>query len=215
MSLNLFNQYGAIRGDLLTDEATVAAIEALPDETRKILFDTISAVTANVAAEERIHVARAEVRKKEAIYNDAVALDYKSNPPANHASALRAVIDSNAGRKPERVKINKKTRDALAEADLALAEARAELNRATHALRPLQIAAGRAINAWRDCLTTPSADAVTRAYIKAGDDERARRVAEGLPAVPPKIVPPHQSEIDRVMSARGKTPNRLPVYRGR
>src|ERR1700692_694860 len=171
MTLSIFDAYGKIR-DLSSDE-DVAAIENLPDDHRTKLFECITASKASEAGQDRVAAARADVRQKDAIYNAALEADHKANPPSTHKSALAAVIAANAGRKPEPVKVNKKTRAALAEADMVLAEARATLTRATEEFPTLQAKAGDAINAWRLCLTTPSRDEMIRNYVNASTDERA------------------------------------------
>jgi len=212
-NLYLFDGYGKIRSDLDTEAAT---IEALPDDHRTKLFECIAAVKASEAGQDRVATARGDVRQKEAVYNAALAAEQKANPPATHKSALTAVIAANEGRKPVKVKINKETKAKLTDADMALAESRTELNRATGELRLLETKASATILAWKACLTTPTADEVTRQYIKRGDDERVRRVAAGLPAEIPRPVPAHQWEIEKVFANRGKvSANRLPVYRGR
>jgi hypothetical protein len=211
--LNIFDAYSRIRD--LSSDADVAAIEALPDDHRTKLFECIAAVKASEAGSDRVYAVRADVRTKEAAYNVVLEAEQKANPPSTHKSALAAVIAANAGAKPEPVKVNKKTRAALAEADMALAEARSELTRATGELRTLESKAGEAINAWRKCLTTPSADEVTREFLAASQAERARRVAAGLPPQPTAPVPVHQWEIERVFAARGKVQNRQPKYLGK
>jgi hypothetical protein len=211
--LNIFDAYSRIRD--LSSDADVAAIEALPDDHRTKLFECIAAVKASEAGSDRAAAALAAVRTKGEVYNACLESEQKSNPPSTHKSALAAVIAANAGLKPEPVKVNKKTKAALAEADMALAEARSELTRATGELRTLEAKAGEAINAWRKCLTTPTDEEVRREYVNASSAQRARRVAAGLPADAQKEIPTHRWEIERVFAARGKVQNRQPKYYGR
>jgi hypothetical protein len=210
--LNIFDAYSHIRD--LTDAETVAAIEALPDDHRKVLFECIEAVTARDACQDQVAVARRSLRGKEAVYHAALDADHKANPAATHQSELLRTIAANEGRALAPVEVNKEARAALAEADLTLAEARNELTRSSTLLRTLERDAGLAIDAWRKCLTTPSAEQVVRQYIASGQAERQRRVDAGLSAETPKIASKYQSELDKNFANRGKVANRLPVYRG-
>jgi hypothetical protein len=271
-TLNIFNAYGAVRD--LSDDATVAEIEALPDDQRKTLFECVAAVKASAVQQEKIRVQRGEVRRLEVVYNQALAADLAANKPTDHATALRAVVAANAGQKlpPEGIKkiekeiadlkaahakaskprkVKTKTEDgkevivettdedalrsitseiarknemlaqmklpkeALEAATVALADARAVLNVATHALPALQRAESAAIIAWRGCLTTPDRLAVVRDYQQRSQDEKIARVKNGQPATPAPVVSPHRSPIDARFANRGKVENRLPAFMGK
>jgi hypothetical protein len=212
--ISIFDGYGRIRD--LSGTADVAVIETLPDDVRDKMFACIAAVKASEAGEARVVAARVAVREKEVVHSAALEAEHKANPAQTHKESLAAV--SAAQRpdyKPEPVKINKKTRAALAQADMALAEARSELTRATTEHRVLVATAGEKLNAWRLCLTTPSDFEVRRQYVERSTQDRAARVAAGLSAEPPKIQPAHQSELDKQFAARGKVQNRMPVYHGK
>jgi hypothetical protein len=230
MDFNIFDGYSRIR-DLSSDEDK-AIIEALPDNHRAALFACIEHVTAAMDREERIRVARAAVRDTQNAYNAAVNAFDHSTPTdlmadttsgkaraKSEAARLAAHRQVLAAQKPDYVpakpvKITK-SKAAVNEAALALTEARAELNRATGGLRALQEKAGAATNAWRACLTTQSAESVTREYLARGVRDRAARVAQGLPAHPVPDAPAHEWPLEAVMRARGKTKTmRGPTYFG-
>jgi hypothetical protein len=210
---NVFDAYSRIRPlDSAEDRVT---IEALPDDHRRVLLEMVAAVTAAADREERIRVARSEVRRLEVAHSAAFEADRKANPPATHHSELLRSIAANAGKKLEPIKVNKKARAAREEAEAELALARAELNRATEGLPDLQRASGASIDRWRDCLTTPTADAVARDYTARSQLDRAERLVKTGSAEPAKVVPPHQWPLDVELSARGKTKaNRRPQYLG-
>jgi hypothetical protein len=213
IQLCIFDQYGKIRSDLASEEETIAS---LADDVRGKLFACVSAVNAKTDVEDRVITARTDVRLKDVAYNDAVAKDNKANPPATFKSELERTIAANAGRAPEPVKINKKSKAHLATTNQELADARSELSRATAELRVLEAKAAEATIAWMGCLTTPSDQEIRRQYINAAADERLRRVKAGLPAEIPRPVPEHEWPIEKVFAARGKvSANRLPVYRGK
>jgi hypothetical protein len=232
MTLNIFDAYGSVRPNVLETESD--AVEALSDDHRQKLITCIKSVMTRDAGQDRILAARKDVREKEAIYNQAVmAFDQTSpsdnlqaeakrspkhayNKDAMRAAAHKAVI---AAQQPDYVAVKaakpSKLKAAMDAANVALIDARAELSRASGELRTLERNAGEAIDAWRKCLTTPSAEQVAREYIAAGDAERVRRVAAGFSAEPKVAVSPNVSELDKVLGARGKTKtNRLPVYHG-
>jgi hypothetical protein len=229
-TLCIFDAYGKIRSDLDTEQAT---IEALPDDQRETLFVCISTVTARGDCENRVIAARADVRKKEVIYNEAVMAFDQTAPSDNmHAEAKRNpkhAYEKDAQRianiravsaaqqpgyfSPKIVK--NKLKSAMDAANVALTDARAELTRATGELKVLEARCGEAINRWRMVQSTPSAEEVTRAYIASGQAERMRRVANGESAEPVKAASPNISELDKVLGARGKTAtNRTPTYHG-
>jgi hypothetical protein len=212
LSFSIFDAYGHVRP---MTEADAPAIAALSEEENGKFFAVIEACQARDDGQERVRVARADVRAKEAVVTAAHDAEVKANPSATHKQALEAAVAAQAGRKPEVVRVNKKTRNALAEANLALAEARIELQHATTEGRALEIKSGFCIDAWRRCLTTPSDAEVRQAYVKADTDARMKRVQAGLPAdVPPPVT--NQSPLEMAMAARGKqNTNRLPVYYGK
>lgn len=203
--LNIFNAYGSISRTALESEA--ATIDALPDADRKTLFACIKAVTDRDAGVTRANEARHDLRNKEMAHAAALDADQKANPPPSHQSELARVIAANQGRTITPVKLNKKARAALTEAETALTGARITLQKATAELRTLETKAGEAINAWRLRQSTPSAQDVVREYQARGNEERARIAAENPRA------PNQASPLDEIMLARGKTkPNRRPQY---
>jgi hypothetical protein len=108
-----------------------------------------------------------------------------------------------------------KTKAAMDAANVALTDVRAELLHATAELRTLERKAGLAIDAWRLCQTTPTAEQVQRQYMARSLEERARRVAAGLSAEPVRVVS-NVSELDRVLGARGKVAtNKTQRYLGK
>ncbi len=199
----------------LTDGATTAQIEMLEPDVRAKLFACVAAVTNSASGQDRVAAARKDVREKDVAHAAALEVDHKANPPALHKDALARVIAANNGVKLKRVKVNKETQAALAEADMALVEARSELKRASDELRTLEAAAGTAINEWRKCRRRRQPTKSGASIWQGLSRERARRVAAGLSAETPKIQPAHQSELDRVFAARGKVANRLPVFMGK
>jgi hypothetical protein len=196
-------------------------------------------VNANNDRDEQIRVARGNVRDLEISYN--AALTAFDDAPDFGLRADASGIARRAARKDaERLEANRavqaaqqpgyvspkpgkskaaiaaaERKGALILAEKALSDARAELNRLTASQKPIQLAAGRAINRWRDCLTMPTADAATRAYIERGNADRKERIAKGQPADGKKPINARQSELDKVLSARGKTTARkMPAYLG-
>jgi hypothetical protein len=200
--LSIFNEFGAIRD--LNNEADQNAIASLPDAHRAALIECVKCVNASNACQDAIRKTRQKIRDLEPILNAAIEADIAANPPTTNHEQLQRVINANAGRKNKTVKINEKTRAARAKAEQALVDARAELNALVQKQTPLQIAAGRATNKWRDCLTTPSADAVTRQYIERGNKDRAERIAKGEPADGKPPVVNRQSKLDTMMAERGR-----------
>jgi hypothetical protein len=167
-----------------------------PDDERKAMA---KAFAKDVAKLEASH---AKLRKDE---NSPDAAIKKVDDELARARALLA-----------NTQLPEQTRAAMDAANVSLAEARSELTRATTDQRALEATAGKAINAWRLCGTTPSRDENIRNYVNASTDERARRVAAGLSAETPKIQPhASQSELDKVFAARGKVQNRLPQFLGK
>lgn len=214
MTLNIFDQYGRVIPDVLVTEAD--EIEKLSDADRQKLISCVKAAMANQAGADRILAARQDIRAKESVYADALEADTKANPPITAHQALKAAIDANADRAVAQPKVNKKTRAALDAAELALAEARIELQHAVTAGPPLEKGFGAACDEWRKCLSTPSDMEVRREYIASSNAARIKAKEETGSAETVKIVPANQWPLQTAMQARGRQENRhqqLPTRR--
>jgi hypothetical protein len=212
--LNIFDHYGNVRD--LSGKADRAIIERLDPTTQAVLIDTLKHVTAATDREERIRLARDDVKAKQETYNAAHEADKKANPPATHKSELLRSIAANAGGKVEPIKIDTEARAVFDKALVALAASEAELNRASEGLTALQRASSAAIDRWRNCLTTPTPEANARDYQARSQKDRAERRAKTGSAEPAKVIPAHQWPLDAELLARGKTKvNRRPTYFGR
>jgi hypothetical protein len=222
----------------LSSPADVSAIEALSDDHRAKLFECIAACRARDAGSDRVVAARADVRIKEAAHNDAVDAhsgllqsrdsvtgvpDYSPRAGANlnpvlknaeHVAALRAVA---AAQRPGYVPakpVKNKLKTAMDKAAAELADARAELYRATSEARTLETKAGDAINAYRQTLPVFTRDDLMKQHVAAGQAERMARVMRGEHPDAPKVVPQFASELDRIKGA-GKLKAPRPPMSGR
>jgi hypothetical protein len=205
----------------------VEKIEALPDDQRAALFEVVSMDRANIAASERHVAARTAVREKSDAYNAALNAfngnvlqvstdgqplgpqsEAKIDPRANakrEAEARAAVVAAQRpGYVPAKVKANP-LKPALDKAETELADARVEFQRATIDFATAEHRYGEAVVAWRALQPTISRNTLMQDHIRKGMEERARRVAAGLPADMPTNAPdPTSSPLQAAMSARGK-----------
>lgn len=208
-SLNIFDHVGHVRD---------IAPEEVPDDQdqREALFKCLAACRAAEEGEARRDAARKVVTERMREHDAALAADHEAHPPATHQENLLAAIAARKpGYKPKPAKIDSKIRDALDSAMVALAEARAELTRATAALKELDRARGEATIAWINVGPSVTQESLHREMV-AAEQERKTAIAEGrMKAPPPKPVRAHQSELDKVLAGRGKAAkNRQPAYFG-
>jgi hypothetical protein len=210
MLLNIFDAYGRVRADLDSEAAT---IEALPDAERAALMACIAASQVADEGEARLVAARKARDLKNRAHDVALAADHAANPAILPHEALRAVSAANGSnvKPPKARKLNKETRAALATAITELADARAEYHQAEVALKTLSAKRGEAVLAYMNSGKRVTAEEVAREYQARGQAER-KAVADGT--APVKAEPVRLSQLDRTLSARGKTANRSPVYHG-
>jgi hypothetical protein len=214
-TFNPFDQYGRVRP---LDSEDDEAIETLPDNQRDALMACIAASLAADAGDDRLTAARADRANKLRAHDEALAADQKANPPITHAQALAAVSAANRpGYKPKPVKVNKETREALAAAVAALADARAEYHQAEVALKTLSTRRGEALLAYMHSGDKVTDEQIAREYQARSQAARlaiAERQAIADQTAPVTAGPVRLSKLDETMSARGKTANRTKRYLG-
>jgi hypothetical protein len=201
-SLNIFDNYGAILKSI-----DPVAVEALDEHDQQILEDTLLACRAAENAEKDLADTRRLVHDAIKKHDLAAKADAEANPGISHVEAARAVFHANNPLlpKPQPKKPNKVTRAALEEAQAELTELQGvALPRAEMAVKTTSKARGEAIAKWLETqvLVTPLSVAVD--YAKRSGEERAARVAAGLPADPVKPEVKYSCELERVMTQREK-----------
>jgi len=182
-----------------------AEVEALDDQTREVLMDTLQKARAAEAGENRLAAARISVRNGMQNHDAALAEYNATQKRVSHADALRQVIAAGLpGYRPVKPGKASAEQTALDRASVALAENRSELEHATRDYKILSAARAEAIMAWiaaQSHTVTPLSNA--RAHINA-QQQRRIDVAAGTADAPQIVEPVRQNEIDRVLSARGR-----------
>lgn len=205
---NIFDHVGHIK---TPDPAEVVA---LPDNQRDALMACLAACDAAEAGEQRVTAAHTLVAEKMREYDAALAADNKANPAILHHDALRLVSAANGSnvKTSKAAKPNKETRAALTAVTSELADARAEYNSANASLKILSAKRGDKIILWIASGERVTDESIAREYQATSQAHRAK-VASG--EIAPKPEPVRLSEIDRVLTGRGKAHNRLPKYLGK
>jgi len=198
MALEVFDRFGNI-----ADNIDPAEVEALPDDRREILIGMLKVARAAEAADDYRIACRKNVSDGMRTHDAAVAADHIANPAITMRSAQLAVI--NRGKKdwkPEPRKVNKKTRDALAFAITALAEARADLTRADAAFLIADRARSAAVQKWIDAIPKVTQLSLHKEMC-AVDFQRRLDIAEGRVEAPAIVKRVLEYPIDEFFAARG------------